>query len=521
MQSRQPGRAWAAAFAIAFVVVTLGDLANLGRPLVRDQSLFLLGAHEMHEGAVLYRDFWDLKGPGVYLFYLVAGVLGGFTPLAVHAFALACELAFAAALVVAMRRFSASPGLAAGAAIAAIAPSGVLASPNQQIQVEGLAGLPLFLAAWSAAEGARAGSERTRLAWFAFGGVAAGFALALKLLFAPLIVLALVAATFRRSTGARQVMRDAAAVLAGALVPTLTTIAYFTANGALRLALDAWFVVPPAIVATLPSQHTSVLVDGFVWFVKRFASVEVLAAVGVVVALRRGTTALERALLGWLVAAPVVILAQRTSWWDYQWLLLVVPLGVFAAIGGDALVAFARAPLASRRLRVALAIGATCALLVLPLRAFLASSATLAAHHFALTPTSREAYRRDTSTAYRDATSDAHLVPVGGTFYAFGDPLIYLTTGRRQALALNGWSPELLIARQRAELERAFRTHPPRYLYFTKVASGGDVIAVRMPSLARFIARAYASRVTGAFGTLYAMRPTDASATSSGRPSRR
>ena len=52
---------------------------------------------------MLYRDFWDVKQPGIYLFYLVGGSVLGYSEVALHLFELAYQLAFAVVLIVTLR----------------------------------------------------------------------------------------------------------------------------------------------------------------------------------------------------------------------------------------------------------------------------------------------------------------------------------------------------------------------------------------------------------------------------------
>ena len=42
---------------------------HLPYPFAGDQALFLLGAAALDRGEVLYVDFWDIKQPGIYLFF--------------------------------------------------------------------------------------------------------------------------------------------------------------------------------------------------------------------------------------------------------------------------------------------------------------------------------------------------------------------------------------------------------------------------------------------------------------------
>src|SRR4249919_2061776 len=94
------------------VYVVLGVIALLGilaapLPFTGDQALFASGARQLARGGVLYRDFWDVKQPGIYLWYLGGGALFGYSEVALHLVEVAYQLAFAVVLIVTLRgRFS-------------------------------------------------------------------------------------------------------------------------------------------------------------------------------------------------------------------------------------------------------------------------------------------------------------------------------------------------------------------------------------------------------------------------------
>jgi hypothetical protein len=56
---------------LAFLVVTAPV------PLTGDQALFLTAGRDLVDGHVLYRDFWDIKQPGIFWWYAVAHLLPG------------------------------------------------------------------------------------------------------------------------------------------------------------------------------------------------------------------------------------------------------------------------------------------------------------------------------------------------------------------------------------------------------------------------------------------------------------
>ena len=72
---------------VLLVVVLLGTF-RLPTPFHGDQALFLLGAQVLNAGGVYYVDFWDLKQPGMFFFFWLAGRTFGFSEVGVHAFEL-------------------------------------------------------------------------------------------------------------------------------------------------------------------------------------------------------------------------------------------------------------------------------------------------------------------------------------------------------------------------------------------------------------------------------------------------
>jgi hypothetical protein len=52
----------------------------------RDQALFIIGGEAISKGAILYRDFWDVKPPGIFGVYTLGGKLFGFTGAGIHIF---------------------------------------------------------------------------------------------------------------------------------------------------------------------------------------------------------------------------------------------------------------------------------------------------------------------------------------------------------------------------------------------------------------------------------------------------
>src|SRR5467141_2357293 len=87
----------------ALAAVLLIGLIHIAYPFDGDQALFTEGALKISRGAVLYRDFWDIKQPGIFVFYLLGGLIFGFNELGIHVFELIYLLILGGVLLVTIR----------------------------------------------------------------------------------------------------------------------------------------------------------------------------------------------------------------------------------------------------------------------------------------------------------------------------------------------------------------------------------------------------------------------------------
>src|SRR6266542_5233542 len=84
--------------AVIAIVVYLG-IIHLSYPFHGDQALFMVAAKKMTAGGVLYKDFWDIKQPGIFIFFYLAGSIFGFTEVGIHFFELIYWLVFSIFLI--------------------------------------------------------------------------------------------------------------------------------------------------------------------------------------------------------------------------------------------------------------------------------------------------------------------------------------------------------------------------------------------------------------------------------------
>ena len=211
------------------VAVALGlTLRSLGWPLVHDAPLMHYIAARILDGAVPYRDIFDINFPGVYLAHVLALLVFGPGDLGFRLFDLALLGAVMAGLFVALRPY----GTWAGTAAAALFWLYHLAGGEWRAgQRDLILCLPL---AWMLAAGLRYVSSG-RLWTLGTAGLLLGAAMWIKP-DAALLLPALAAVALVRSVGTRG--RALLILAAGFMAPSLAFVSWLTWVGGLAPLLD-------------------------------------------------------------------------------------------------------------------------------------------------------------------------------------------------------------------------------------------------------------------------------------------
>jgi hypothetical protein len=488
------------------IVLVLGAIALLGLiaaplPFTGDQALYATGARQLGNGAVLYKDFWDIKQPGIYLFYLVGGKVVGYSEIALHLFELAYQLVFALVLILTLRNTFTRRWIAPLVALLVLGTYYATIEPLELGQVESLVGFPLYLTLWCSLRAlggtqpvpTRIKRTRIRVRWLAASGLFGGVVLVLKLTLLPivggfwLLTVFELARSVPKGRRFESVFTTVVAVGTGFLVPVVLTGAYLAANGQLGTARWTWFDVGPATTG-VAGRPLSRLVDGLAHTVARWAVPLALAAFAIWTGARRGFTRLQLGLLAWIVLGIPVFLVQH--WWIYHYAMFLVPVGILAGYGIDA--AADAWPPRTTALRVGVA--AAAVVLVVPAIArFGGNTRALARHHFALNAEDRAALRVELESNYGPAEAWATYLEKpanrSGGAYVLGNPLDLYAAGRTQAVAVQGWSPEQYPSsvwdRLRSELEDA----KPEHLVVDAYSDG--IMRSRSPETRALIAAWY------------------------------
>lgn len=487
------------------IIAALGVL-SLTIPFTGDQALFAYGARALRHGDLLYRDFWDLKQPGIYSFYLVGGTLFGFTAVGIHLFELLWQLAFCWILLATLHRRFTHRWVASLVPLLTVGLYYFTARARDLTQIEALVGLPLYVSIWFAVTADEGRRFRRLLA----SGVAAAVVVYFKHLYVlvPVVtwIAILVPTRWTRKAAPRPGRwRDLVPLTLGLVVPLALAFAPYLVAG---LGGRLWwtYVEYTPKVTALDPRPVLRLGDAVARFVALALPLCLLALWELGRAWKRRVDGFELALTIWVFVGLGTLLVQL--WWSYQFTLLLWPVGLLAVLAIDEL---AGAPVRVRS-RTLGGVAITVIVVILSLGALqraVPKFAAIASHGFGVTPSGRDAIDDDLEGGddlYAEARAeDAWLRrQPAGDIYVIGNPVYLLLSGRTQAIPVNGWSPEQADATVWRWIRDDLHDRRPRFIF---VEAGQEkLVAERSPRTWASVKRDYrVVRTTGA-GTWWAPR---------------
>jgi hypothetical protein len=474
------------------LIATFG-LSRVFEPHAGDDALFMLAARMMDAGLLLYRDFIDVKQPGIFYFYFVAGKLFGFDEVGLHLFELLYSLVGSLCMVAAVWTLLSHRWLSIVLTTLFLGAYYAQTHPWTTTQVEVLVALPLFVYACLLLRFAETG-HRWRSAWLGVAGLVAAGVVAFKAAFGIVllgITLAALTPPIQRQLSASQKMRhvvDALTPVAFAFVAAVTAMAFWLwSDGTLVAFLEATVFAPREIMLDGRLPPVSRLLTSFGIYAACVAAWLPLAFCNILRTRSDLTTGLVGTMLAWIAFGALAIVVQRFSWWPYHLQLIVLPVLVLAITGLDSLLdRLGRTYGFGERAKVA-----ACLLIVLPvLGAYLPVTAErlqLAARELIGKGVTRDAYYRSIDPKYGLLSDSAEAIrPSLGTesVYVLGNPTTYLLLNKLQPLPQNGWSPELLSVAQWSALAESLETTLPDFVFveheYGPILSlkGGRVLAV-------------------------------------------
>ena len=472
-------------FSVLFLIALLGWM-NLDQVLHGDQAMFTVYASEMSRGALLYRDIWDIKQPGIFIFYLVGGKLFGFNERGIHLFELIYWLVFSIVLQSTLKDYFRSAVLSQITPLMTVGVYYAVCRSWHMTQVEALVGFPMYLTLWAAFRALSAPTKQKQF-WLSFlSGLFGGVVLIFKAAFLPIV---LVFWLLLFSFLARQSNRSLTEIFASFCLPIalgvsillLGVFTYFAWYDALPIVFYTFFQYPSrAVMEVSIGNRLEVLRQGIYWFVLNFKSLLLVTTIGVFLSLKRNFYArpsiskidfMSAGLIAWLLMGAGVILCQRLSWWEYHYLLLFVSLGILGAKSLE--IIWERAPnysefFAKTRGKIAL-IGIITVIFLPHLKQYIRKATgdfddrarTLTADPSASSDDFIEKYRRIASeVAFLAETKGA-----GEKIFVVGQPLYYYLSGRAPAISSNGWMQEFFLNKEWQQLEAQLIETKPKYIF--------------------------------------------------------
>ena len=481
---------------LSLIAITIIGLMHLPYPFNGDQALFTTGALKISHGAILYRDFWDLKQPGIYAFYLIAGKLFGFNEFGIHTFELLYMVAFSAVLLFTLKDYYKHPSIASLVPLLTVGIYYGVSGSWHLTQLEAIVGFPMFLSLWFAYTYSQPGGHpASRLFLSGFMG---GIVLIFKFMFLPILLAfwltTIINAVLKEPRQRPKVSFWCITIGMGIVFPLLIVFSYFAWFDTLNILYNTFLEYPPRIAIEIPGPGINRLIDGLTWFAHGFIPLIALGVIGAYASLSSRRDMMTLNLILWCIIGLGVIFLQRQSWWEYHYLLLFVPLGILATKGLDVLWGQIKKLPSFSSWRGATVAAFSLALLFLSVfGSFVKQGYFLARNGFVMKREQQLKYQIKFNDVYQTALTEVAFLSepqsMPGDIFICGDPLYYLLSGRNQAIALNGWDLELLLPEQWTQLtEQLARVFPP-YIFVSTYYL--DIIKDRSPEVAQFIEKNY------------------------------
>lgn len=462
-------------YVIAIGIVLALGLSNLFYPLGTDQASIFIGALEMDRGAVLYRNLWDNKQPGLYYFYLIAGRLFSFSEMGIHLLELIWMLSFSFVMMVALRGCFHYRWLSAITPVATIGIYYATAGEYELTQLEMIVGFPIFVAVWLAIK-ASTSTKYCRIYLF-FSGFFAGIAVLFKLILAPIFIVIWLIIAYEISRQKRIKVRTlvhnySIPIMLGTALPLIVTCWWFYQENALDELLWTAFVYPPQAFQTSPAASPSRLISAGTFFLSNFAPWLFFVVITLINWSVSKNSLWIKLMLSWTLMAIVLFLVQRFSWYNYHTLLWFTPVGILAVKGIDYIVCYLSRVTDSvpdRGMVVSL-------IIALPLCLVLANPFLSRAEPLLKSIKNNidpiHAYQMKVSENYLPLWRGTQFLrednALKGPIYAFGNALVYRFSGRAMSHDTVGSSWEFYLPDQLANVLATLDEKSTPYLFIDR-----------------------------------------------------
>jgi hypothetical protein len=463
------------------------SIIHIFYPFNGDQALFNLFGESIDNNGIPYKDFWDIKQPGIFYFYYLGGKLLSFTEEGIHIFEALYWLFFSIVTIIYFRKSKLlnQNYLNILLPLFTVGSYYIMAGSPDLTQVEILVSLPLAFSIFIM----EYYLKTNKIFPYFLLGVLLSIVLFYKLLF--LLIIGLLAVIhfieIIKTPGMKPgnlILKKILPALAGFTILPVFFILYSIHNGVLEKEIYTFFVLPPKLVNELPNlKGPGIFISSGLRFVKKFFPIIVLAIPGIFMH-SANQRPLVIKLIIWLVAGALVIFLQKTSYWDYQYQLLIFPLGILSVIGIDSIL--------TKYSRYKITLAGVFFIILMPFLFYTLKKSWFFYKYNPLHTENRLAYKDHYMKKYLSLKEDikfADSIEQKDEIYIIGNPLYYYFSKRPQPVSYNGWSLEFYLDEQYNELTKQLNTALPEYILIS--TPDIKVIQVRAMILKTFLDNNY------------------------------
>lgn len=488
--------------AIVFLTIAVTASIYIPYPLCGDTTMFLEGAKVIANGGVYLRDFWDIKPPGIYFWYYIAGTIFSFDESGVHKFELIWHM-----VTVALMLFLTKVIFRNRAAVVSLPLFTILllyanATQWHLGQVEYIVSLPIYASLLLVTHNFKKSTSRF-IAYF-FVGILAGIIVSLKQVYVAFPATFVLWAWYFRIKLSQNdkwldILRDTSAGLIGLSVILGAISYYYWRNDSFYQLIWTVFILPASALSEAGFPPISRLLTSFTWLSVIFIPLLPL----ILLSFFKKYVSIEQkifymSILTWLFVGVIAIIIQKNSWWSYHMGLLFLPLGVLASLGLDRLITFTSENAMLNQLFIRWGTGILVASMAATGFDVWNEKLNVYVDNFIKSNNDNFSYEMTIDDAYRKNWEITEFIRSDqakeGEIYYFGNPLILHFSGRKQAIPVHGWSWDLFPDSMWNEMLANLRRSKPVYFFLRDK----DLILIssRKPDLLLFLEENYTLKDT-------------------------
>ena len=199
-------------------------------------------------------------------------------------------------------------------------------------------------------------------------------------------------------------------------------------------------------------------------------------------------------MIGWLIIGAVVILIQRFSYWQYHFLLFILPIGVLSVRGVDAILSRYSIVDSITDRKIKPIVLAICLIFFAfsPITPKWGRKVVVFIKQISKGTSWHQTYQSNLSKTYKSVLETSHFLiedKSNKPIYVFGNPLYYYLTQKRQAIPEHGWAWEFYMPEQWDSLISKLNHAKPSHIF---ISNGyADLIKIKLPDLYKFIDKYY------------------------------